>query len=29
MIGRAAHISFLENSALVKLITYSFEDIFD
>ena len=29
MIGRAAHISFLENHALIKLIIYSFEDLFE
>lgn len=28
MIGRAAHIAFLDNQALVKLIIYSFEDLF-
>jgi len=29
MIGRAAHIAFLENQALIKLFIYSFEEIFE
>lgn len=29
MIGRAAHIAFLENSALIKLSVYSFDELFE
>ena len=28
-IGRAAHIAFVDNSALIKLAIYSFEDWFE
>lgn len=29
MIGRAAHIAFIDNSALIKLSLYSFDELFD
>ena len=29
MIGRAAHIAFIDNSALIKLTIYSFDELFD
>ncbi|CAD8092276.1 unnamed protein product [Paramecium sonneborni] len=29
MIGRAAHIAFIDNSALIKLSIYSFDELFD